>query len=69
MAKLTRLKIKVIKKNTLINYNLPAVSEKKLKQSAERKMATNVSGWINEFQHRRRVDPKQAFNNLFALQN
>lgn len=64
---MTTLKIKVIKKNALTNYNLPVVSEKKLKQSAERQMATNVSGWINEFQQRRREDAKQSFNQLFAL--
>ena len=63
------LKIKVIKKNTLINYNMPVVSEKKLKQTTEREIATNVSGWISEFQHRRREESRQAFNNLFALQN
>jgi hypothetical protein len=62
------LKIKVIKKNTLTNYNIPIVTEKKLKQTAEREIATNVSGWINEFQNRRREDPKQSFNSLFALQ-
>jgi len=67
MAKLMNLKIKVIKKNTLTNYNIPIVSEKKLKQTAEREIATNVSGWVNEFQNRRREDPKQAFNSLFAL--
>ncbi len=63
------LKIKVVKKNTLTNYNIPIVSEKKLKQTAEREIATNVSGWVNEFQNRRREDPKQAFNSLFALWN
>jgi hypothetical protein len=69
MAELNTLKIKVIKKNTLINYNTPVVSEKKPKQGAEREIAANVSGWINEFRHRRREEPRQAFNNLFALQS
>ena len=63
------LKIKVIKKNTLTNYNIPIASEKKLKQTAEREIATNVSGWVNEFQNSRREDPKQAFNSLLALCN
>ena len=67
MAKLNTLKIKVIKKNAITNYNMPVVSEKKPKQSAERIMAANVSGWINEFQQRRREDAKQSFNQLFAL--
>ena len=69
MAELTKLKIKVIKKNALINYNMPVVTEKKSKQREERQIATNISGWVNEFQHRRHEESKQAFNRLFALQN
>jgi hypothetical protein len=69
MDKLTKLKIKVIKKNALINYNMPVAAEKKSTRKAERQIATNVSGWINEFQHRRRKESKQAFSRLFALQN
>ena len=67
MAKMTTLKIKVIKKNAIINYQMPVVSEKKPKQNTEREIAANVSGWINEFQQRRREDAKQSFNQLFAL--
>lgn len=66
---MSKLKIKVIKKNALINYNMPVVSEKKLKQTAMREMAANVSGWVTDFQQRRREEPKQAFNRLFALQS
>jgi hypothetical protein len=46
---------------------MPVVSEKKPKQNTEREIAANVSGWINEFQQRRREDAKQSFNQLFAL--
>jgi hypothetical protein len=67
MTKMTTLKIKVIKKNALLNYQMPVVSEKKPKQNTEREIAANVSGWINEFQQRRREDAKQSFNQLFAL--
>lgn len=67
MAKLNTLKIKVIKKNTPIHCNLPVATEKKLKRNAEQEIAMNVSGWISEFQHRRRKESKQSFNQLFAL--
>lgn len=64
---MTRLKIKVIKKNALANYQMPVVSEKKPKQNTEREIAASVSGWVSEFQQRRREDAKQSFNGLFAL--
>jgi hypothetical protein len=64
MAKLNKLKIKVIKKNALVNYNMPVVIEKKSKQKAERQMAANVSGWVTEFRHRRE-ESRQAFSHLF----
>jgi hypothetical protein len=64
---MTKLKIKVIKKNALINYNMPVALEKKSPQRTERQIATNVSGWVSEFQLRRREESKQAFNRLFAL--
>ncbi len=67
MAKLNALKIKVIKKNALTNYNPPVVAEKKPKQTVEREIISNVSGWVNEFQHRRREESRQTFNQLFAL--
>jgi hypothetical protein len=63
---MTKLKIKVIKKNTLINFNLPTFSQKKQKQMAERQIMSNVSGWISEFQNRQRQESKQ-FNQLFAV--
>jgi hypothetical protein len=63
---MTKLKIKVIKKNTLINFNLPTFSQKKQKQMAERQIMLNVSGWISEFQNRQRQESKQ-FNQLFAV--
>jgi hypothetical protein len=65
-AKMTKLKIKVIKKNTLINFNPPTFSQKKQKQMAERQIMSNVSGWISEFQNRQRQESKQ-FNQLFAV--
>jgi hypothetical protein len=63
---MTKLKIKVIKKNALINFNSSTFSEKKQKQMAERQIMSNVSGWINEFQNRQRQESKQ-FNQLFAV--
>lgn len=69
MAKLTKLKIKVIKKTALVNNKVSVVTERKLKQRTERQIATNVSGWINDFQHRRREESLRAFSQLFALGN
>ena len=67
MAKLNNLKIKVIKKGALPNFQTAVVAEKKLKRGAEREIAKNVSAWITEFQSRRCEESKQSFNQLFAL--
>lgn len=69
MVKLNKQKIKIIKKNTLLNYNLTIVSEKKQNQKTERQIATNVSGWINDLQSRRLEEQKLTFNQLFARVN
>jgi hypothetical protein len=66
---MTNSKIKVIKKSMLTNCSIAVVAEKKFERRTERQIASNVSGWISEFQHRRREESKQAFNRLFALQN
>lgn len=63
---MTKLKIKVIKKNALINFNSPTISEKKQKRNTERQIMSNVSGWINEFQNRQRQESKQL-NHLFVF--
>jgi hypothetical protein len=64
---MNKLKIKVIKKNASINYNLPIAAEKKSPHGTERQIAANISGWVSEFQQRRREESKHAFNQLFAL--
>lgn len=63
---MNNLKIKVIKKNAAVIHQMPNISEKTQKQKAEREMALNVYGWVNEFQRRRCEEPRQAFNRLFA---
>lgn len=69
MIEVTKLKIKVIKKNAATICATPVVSDEKVKQRAERQMASNISGWVNEFQHRRREEQERAFSGLFALSN
>lgn len=58
-------KVKVIKKGTIKVSKQTAVIEKKSKQAAAREMVSTVSNWVSDFQQRRRIETKQAFENLF----
>ena len=62
----SKLKIKVIKKSAVKIYKIPVVSEENLKQKSAKEMISTISGWVNEFQHRRREGTKQAFDRLFV---
>ena len=55
----SKVKIKVIKKYAVKTSEIPVVIEEKLKQNAGRGIASTVSDWISEFQHRRRREIKQ----------
>lgn len=58
-------KVKVIKKGA-VKVSKPAVIiEKKSKHESAREMVSTVSNWVNDFQQRRRLETKQAFENLF----
>ena len=60
-----KVKIKVIKKNSVKIYQTSAVViEKKTKHNAASDMVSTVSDWVNEFQKRRREETKQAFEYL-----
>jgi hypothetical protein len=61
-------KIKVIKKGEVKLNEKPAVTEKQSKQKQAREMVSTVSNWVNDFQQRKRVETRQAFENLFAAQ-
>lgn len=66
----SKSKMKVIKREAAGAYKTPvAVVEKKQNQTVARQIASNVSGWVSEFQQRRGDEQRQAFNILFALQN
>jgi hypothetical protein len=69
MTRLSKLKIKVIKKDAVEFYKTSVVTEKEPKQKTNSQVASNVSGWVNEFQNRCREDSVKAFNQLFTLQN
>ncbi len=60
-------KIKVIKKGEIKVAEKPVVIEKKSNQAA-REMVSTVSNWVNEFQHRRREETKQAIEKFFPSQ-
>lgn len=62
----SKAKIKIIKKSELKNIEAPKPIKRKNKQQAAREMVSTVSNWVNDFQHRRREETKQAFENLFS---
>jgi len=68
----SKAKIRVIRKKELtseatkVNENeVPAPDEGR--QSA-RKMVTNVSSWVRDFQKRKRVETKEALDKLFPAE-
>lgn len=58
-------KVKVIKKGAVKISKAPEKIEKKSKHEAAREMVSTVSNWVSDFQQRRRLETKQAFENLF----
>ncbi len=61
-------KIKVIKKGEVKITEKKVVVERKSKQIAAREMVSTVSNWVSDFQQRKRVETRQAFENLFSAQ-
>ncbi len=61
----TKPKIRVIRKKELsVNQEKETLKTDDGKKSA-RKMVTNVSSWVNDFQKRRRAETKEALEVLF----
>ena len=58
-------KVKVIKKGAVKISKAPEKIEKKSKHESAREIVSTVSNWVNDFQQRRRLETKQAFENLF----
>ena len=61
-------KIKVIKKGQVKVAEKSVVTEKKSKQTAAREMVSTVSNWVNDFQQRKRLETRNAFEQLFSNQ-
>lgn len=58
-------KVKVIKKGEKRAAQKPIVNETRSKRAAAREIVANVSGWVSDFQSRKRVATKLAIDNLF----
>ena len=58
-------KVKVIKKGAVKVSKPAVVIERKSKHESAREIVSTVSNWVNDFQQRRRLETKQAFENLF----
>lgn len=63
----TKATVKVIKKKELKSLTEPVLIEVSTKQAA-REMVSTVTGWVNDFHHRRREETKKAFEILFSSQ-
>ncbi len=64
----TKLKVKVIKKGEVREEPKPKFKEIRSKRAAARDMVSNVTGWVNEFQNRKREETKLAIEQLFGAQ-
>ncbi len=61
-----KAKIKVIKKGEQVKLSEAAEVEKKSPKEAAREIVSTVTDWVNDFQHRRREETTQAFEQLFS---
>ncbi len=62
----TKAKIKIVKKKDISPVNKAEIDESKENKEIGRKMVSNVSNWVNDFQKRKRDETKQAFETLFS---
>jgi hypothetical protein len=61
-----KAKIKVIKKSEQLKSLKSTEGDKKSPQAAAREIVLTVTDWVSDFQHRRREETKQAFEQLFS---
>ena len=59
-------KIRVIKRKDVESKNEAIQTEKPHAPETARKMVTNVSAWVNEFQKRKRSETKHAIETLLT---
>jgi hypothetical protein len=64
----SKAKIKVIKKKDLKVEKKVVNTAKNNKQESARRMVSNVSSWVNDFQKRKREETKTAIEQLFPKQ-
>lgn len=64
----TKSPIKVIKRDERSRHAAGAedTAAKKTTQEAARDMVATVSGWVNEFQQKRRSETRQAIKTVFS---
>lgn len=65
----TKTPIRVVKRNAKAQtVSAPAeqTENKKTAQQAARDVVATVSGWVNEFQQKRRAETSQALKTLFS---
>lgn len=65
----TKTPIRVVKRNAKAQAAESAPvepQEKKTTQQTARDMVATVSGWVNEFQQKRRAETSQALKTLFS---
>ena len=61
--------IKIIKRDERIRQEKPAedaATNRKTPQEAARDIVSTVSGWVNELQHKRRVETARAIKTLLG---
>lgn len=62
----TKAKIKIVKKKDISVVEITEINESKEKKETARKMVSNVSSWVNDFQKRKCDETKQALETLFV---
>ncbi|HEX8068332.1 MAG TPA: hypothetical protein VF546_00170 [Pyrinomonadaceae bacterium] len=65
----TKPNVKVIKRSERAAQEAHDATEQEPKKSAQetaRDMVATVSGWVNEFQQKRRAETRQALKTIFA---
>jgi hypothetical protein len=61
----TKTKIRVIRKKELTQKKAPKTDVVDDGRKSARRMVTNVSSWVNDFQKRKRAETKEALEVLF----
>jgi uncharacterized membrane-anchored protein len=65
----TKTQIKVIKRDARPERVVAKKVKIRTTKETAREMVSTVTEWVNEFQQKRRVDAKEAFNLLFTDAN